>query len=68
MMFICRWCTRKPGRTEEEVPIPSLRGDEWHCMTVLPYLNDHYYGDDSDHERYITEHELNGIRFIFTNF
>ncbi|KAJ4439636.1 serine/threonine-protein kinase STK11 [Periplaneta americana] len=60
------WCTRKPTRTLEYVPIPPLRGDEFHTMTVLPYLMEYHYGDDSanaeNHTEYITEHELNEER------
>jgi hypothetical protein len=59
-----RWFTLKPTRTLEYVPIPPLRGDEFHTMTVLPYLMEYHYGDDSaateNHTEYITEHELNG--------
>lgn len=56
------WCNRKPPKTEALVPIPPLRGDEWHCMTVLPYLVDHYYDEEPLEEQYFTEHELNERR------
>jgi len=64
MVFYLSWFTRKPPRTLEYVPIPPLRGDEFHSMTVLPYLMEYHYGDDSatteNHAEYITEHEING--------
>lgn len=54
------WFIRKPPRTLEEVPVPPLRGDEHHSMTVLPYLMYYHYGDDSPHStQYITERQLN---------
>ncbi|PNF32712.1 Serine/threonine-protein kinase STK11 [Cryptotermes secundus] len=60
------WFTLKPTRTLEYVPVPPLRGDEFHTMTVLPYLMEYHYGDDSatteNHTEYITEHELNEER------
>lgn len=60
------WFTRKPPRTLEYVPVPPLRGDEFHTMTVLPYLMEYHYGDDSvtteNHTEYITEHEINEER------
>lgn len=58
------WCNRKPARDSVEVPIPPLRDDEWHNMTVLPYLVDHYYesrSEDGDIQ-YFTEHQLNEER------
>lgn len=54
------WCTRKPPKTDTEIPVPPLRGDEWHQITVLPYLVDHYYGEEVEQVQYFTEHELNG--------
>lgn len=60
------WFNRKPPRTLEYVPVPALRGDEFHSMTVLPYLVDYHYGEDptvSDNQsQYITEHQLNEER------
>ncbi|KAG8334863.1 Serine/threonine-protein kinase stk11 [Homalodisca vitripennis] len=55
------WFLRKPGRTLEEVPVPPLRGDELHRMTVLPYLINYFYGeDDSQYSaEYITQRQLN---------
>lgn len=65
---IFRWCTRKPSKTTAHVPIPPLKSDEWHCMTVLPYLMEHYYEENTnqelEHVEYITEHELNGIIYV----
>jgi hypothetical protein len=41
-------------------------------MTVLPYLMEYHYGDDSatteNHTEYITEHELNGKIEYFAVF
>ncbi|XP_022905395.2 serine/threonine-protein kinase STK11 [Onthophagus taurus] len=60
------WFGHKPKRDCEPVPIPPLRGDELHSMTVLPYLIDHYYETQSDggisDVQYFTEHELNERR------
>ena len=53
------WTTSRPQKTLECVPIPPLRGDEWHTMTVLPYLMESHYGNDSN-STYYTERELNG--------
>lgn len=61
--YFLSWFLRKPGRTLEEVPMPPLRGDELHRMTVLPYLIDYFYGDDDSQysSQYFTERELNGL-------
>uniref|UniRef100_A0A1Y1JX30 non-specific serine/threonine protein kinase n=1 Tax=Photinus pyralis TaxID=7054 RepID=A0A1Y1JX30_PHOPY len=59
------WCIRKPSRDSIQVPIPPLKGDEWHNMTVLPYLVDHYYETQSNQEgdiQYFTERQLNEER------
>lgn len=54
------WFVRKPPRTLEQVPIPPLRGDEQHSMTVLPYLMLDNYGEDSSNSiEYYTERQLN---------
>ncbi|KAL3268402.1 hypothetical protein HHI36_007518 [Cryptolaemus montrouzieri] len=58
------WFMRKPSKlVSKEVPIPPLQGDSLHRMTVLPYLEDHYYEfptvEDDGSEQYITERELN---------
>ncbi|XP_012255968.1 serine/threonine-protein kinase STK11 isoform X1 [Athalia rosae] len=55
------WTLWRPPKTLEEVPVPPLRGDEWHTMTVLPYLMEHHYGVESN-PTYYTEHELNEER------
>ncbi|XP_066992722.1 serine/threonine-protein kinase STK11 isoform X2 [Anabrus simplex] len=59
------WFTRKPAQTLDFVPVPPLRGDEFHSMTVLPYLMEFHYGEDpantDNHTQYITEHQLNGF-------
>ncbi|XP_023314910.1 serine/threonine-protein kinase STK11-like isoform X2 [Trichogramma pretiosum] len=55
------WTLTCPQKTSEFVPIPPLRGDEWHTMTVLPYLLDHHYGTKND-QIYYTERELNEKR------
>lgn len=57
----CSWFVRKPPRTLDQVPIPPLRGDEQHSMTVLPYLMLDNYGEDSSNSiEYYTERQLNG--------
>ncbi|XP_026273274.1 serine/threonine-protein kinase STK11 [Frankliniella occidentalis] len=55
------WFWRKPPQTLEQVPVPPLRGDELHNMTVLPYLMDYHYVEDptSVQPQYYTEHERN---------
>lgn len=53
------WTMCRPQKSEEAVPIPPLRGNEWHTMTVLPYLMDHHYETDNN-PTYFTERELNG--------
>lgn len=55
------WFIRRPVRLpgEKGVPIPPLRGDELHSMTVVPYLIDlHYGGECGSSEQFITEREL----------
>lgn len=63
------WFLRKPPKLNvTEVPIPPLQGDSVHKMTVLPYLQDHYYDlssaedDDDTSSHYITERELNEMK------
>ncbi|KAJ8668063.1 hypothetical protein QAD02_009726 [Eretmocerus hayati] len=56
-----QWTLCRPPKTLEEVPIPPLRGDEWHSMSVLPYLVEHHYGTD-DKPTYFTERDLNEER------
>ncbi|XP_068899569.1 serine/threonine-protein kinase STK11 isoform X2 [Tenebrio molitor] len=57
------WFSRRPPQNATPVPIPPLRNDEFHCMTVLPYLFDHYYdtSDAANNHQYFTERELNEI-------
>lgn len=55
------WIISRPTKTLEEVPIPPLRGDEWHTMTALPYLMEHHYETDNN-STYFTEHQLNEER------
>nr|CAD7445054.1 unnamed protein product [Timema bartmani] len=52
------WFNRKPPESLDFVPVPPLRGDEFHTMTVLPYLMELHYGDDPNSTEYITEHQL----------
>ncbi|KAG8233462.1 hypothetical protein J437_LFUL013749 [Ladona fulva] len=40
------WFMRKPPRSLEWVPVPPLRGNELHTMTVLPYLHQYHYRDE----------------------
>lgn len=55
------WTTSSHPRDFDKVPIPPLRGDKWHSMTVLPYLMDNHYKDKDDNGPvYFTERELNG--------
>lgn len=68
------WLNRKPARTYDHVPIPPLRGDEIHSMTVLPYLLEHHYEPPpsvSDNGQsgsyYYTEHQLNEERKQYEN-
>ncbi|XP_047101972.1 serine/threonine-protein kinase stk11-like isoform X2 [Schistocerca piceifrons] len=60
------WFLHKPDRTTEYVPVPPLRGDDYHMMTVLPYLMEFHYGEEisgtENHVDYITEHQLNETR------
>jgi len=47
----------------ERVPVPPLRGDEFHSMTVLPYLFNYHYEDEDSfppNAQYETERELRG--------
>lgn len=60
-----QWVTRKPPITRVDVPIPPLKGDEWHNITVLPYLIDHYYTSSNEYlndDEFYTERELNEER------
>ncbi|XP_019870588.1 serine/threonine-protein kinase STK11 isoform X2 [Aethina tumida] len=55
------WFNKKPPKTGQMVPIPPLKGDEWHNMTTIPYLMDHYYdlSENVEDEKFYTEHQLN---------
>lgn len=52
------WFVRKPPRNEAEVKVPPLRGDEFHSMTVLPYLYDYHYGPITASNQFITERQI----------
>lgn len=54
----------KPGVFEDRIVIPPLRDDPLHSMTVLPYLMDYHYGEDTNSNQYISERELNGMAFL----
>lgn len=56
------WTMCEHSKTQQEVPIPPLKSNGCHSMTVLPYLMEYHYGVD-DNPIYYTEHQLNG-RFI----
>lgn len=62
MHFFFSWFVCRHPRTSEKVPIPPLRGDSMHNMTVLPYLfNYHSYETPSDNEdEFITEKLIKG--------
>lgn len=51
------WFIRKPPQIEQEVKVPPLKGDEFHSMTVLPYLYDYHYGPPPANQ-YITERQI----------
>uniref|UniRef100_A0AAR5PMV0 non-specific serine/threonine protein kinase n=1 Tax=Dendroctonus ponderosae TaxID=77166 RepID=A0AAR5PMV0_DENPD len=67
------WVNMKPPPSDYKVPIPPLKNDQWHNMTVFPYLIDYYYEDygngvtydedgnvaNSEKPQYFTERELN---------
>ncbi|CAG9760959.1 unnamed protein product [Ceutorhynchus assimilis] len=65
------WVNANPPASDYRVLIPPIKNDIWHNMTILPYLCDHYYENDSNSEasydecgmlddaEYITERELN---------
>lgn len=59
------WFTRRPTKClNKEIPIPPLQNDHFHQMTVIPYLEEHYYDlpnntDDDGSGQYITERQLN---------
>lgn len=53
------WTICRHPKSQEEVPVPSLKKDGCHSMTVLPYLMEYHYGVD-ENPIYYTEHQLNG--------
>uniref|UniRef100_A0A8D8ZKG3 non-specific serine/threonine protein kinase n=2 Tax=Cacopsylla melanoneura TaxID=428564 RepID=A0A8D8ZKG3_9HEMI len=56
------WVIHYPPIDEDPVPVPPIKSDELHNMTVLPYLQQYHYGSsDSLHSAYITERELNEL-------
>lgn len=59
------WVIKKHTKREaERVPIPPLRGDVYHTMTVLPYLMESHYGDPAASSQYITERQLEEERIV----
>lgn len=58
------WTMCEYPKTQQEVPIPPLKSNGCHSMTVLPYLMEHHYGVD-DNPIYYTEHQLNGRSVTF---
>lgn len=57
------WTVRKHPRTQREVPIPPLKSNGCHSMTVLPYLMEYHQEEEGGIEEnpvYYTEHQLNG--------
>jgi len=55
-----RWTVRKHPKTQKEVPIPPLKSNGCHSMTVLPYLMEYHQEGVDDNPVYYTEHQLNG--------
>lgn len=53
------WFISRPGKLESAVPVPALRGDDLHTMSVLPYLIAYHYGSDES-PQFVTARELNG--------
>ncbi|XP_065199474.1 serine/threonine-protein kinase STK11 [Planococcus citri] len=52
------WFISHPVKLENAVPVPALRGDDLHTMTVLPYLIAYHYGSD-ENPQFVTAHQLN---------
>lgn len=49
-----------PVKSCPEIPIPILKGDQFRCSTVLPYLESFHYDFERDSEEmYYTERDLN---------
>ncbi|KAH0944478.1 hypothetical protein HN011_008418 [Eciton burchellii] len=57
-----RWTVRKHPKTQKEVPIPPLKSNGCHSMTVLPYLMEYHQEGVDDNPVYYTEHQLNEER------
>lgn len=55
------WTICEHPKMQKEVPIPPLKSNGCHSMTVLPYLMEYHYGVD-DNPVYYTEHQLNEER------
>lgn len=57
-----RWFVCRHPRTSEKVPIPPLRGDSMHNMTVLPCLFNYHSCETSSEngEEYVTEKLIKG--------
>lgn len=60
------WTICEHPKMQKEVPIPPLKSNGCHSMTVLPYLMEYHYGVD-DNPVYYTEHQLNGRLFLLYN-
>lgn len=54
----------QPSKSETAIPMPPLRSDELHTMTVLPYLIAYHYGNDED-PQFVSSHQLCGRYFRF---
>lgn len=65
--FVLRWFVCRHPRTLEKVPIPPLRGDSMHNMTVLPCLFNYHSSEtpSENEEEYITEKLMKGIYLKF---
>ncbi|XP_011698803.1 PREDICTED: serine/threonine-protein kinase STK11 isoform X1 [Wasmannia auropunctata] len=55
------WTMCEHPKTQQQVPIPPLKSNGCHSMTVLPYLMEYHNGVD-DNPIYYTEHQLNEER------
>lgn len=67
-LLVFRWFIVNPPRIEPEVPVPNLRGQKDHKMTVLPYIIDYFdetKGSSDDFEEEVeylmTEREYFGM-------
>lgn len=64
VFIVSSWFISRPGKLETAVPVPALRGDDLHTMTVLPYLIAYHYGSDES-PQFVTARELNGEYYSF---